>query len=189
VTAPAPRQLVWGDGEQGWELDVVQCRTFALQKAERLPIADVLDRIEVYDAAMQWDSVDFVFIDAGPCSDRPEFFCAYAGPRWYSRTLAQWILTAGVQNGAGVAITRLDFGPVFRASRSISGEELEIVFDRMRATIEAGLQETGNYSRPYAHSLPKLCLLSMLGRCNTKLAKTWSCCESRDTIRCPRGCP
>jgi len=122
VTAPAPRQLVWGDGGQGWELDVVQCRTFALQKAERFPIADVLDRFEEYDPAMRWGSVDFVYIDAGPCSDRPEFFCAYAGPRWYSHALAQWILEQQVQNGAGVPLTRQHFGPVFRASRSISGE-------------------------------------------------------------------
>ena len=126
---------------------------------------------------MRWDSVDFVFIDAGPCSGHPECFCAYAGPRWCSRALKQWILEQQVQNGAGMPITRQHFGPVFRASRSISGKELEIVFDRMRAAIEAGLQETGNYTRPYASSLPKLCLLSMLGRWNTKIAKAWQCCE------------
>ena len=119
----------------------------------------------------------FVFIDAGPCSDRPEFFCAYAGPRWYSLALVQWILEQQVQNGAGMPIARQHFGPVFRASRSISRKELEVVFDRMRAAIEVGLQETGNYTRPYASALPKPCLLSMLGRWNTKIAKAWQRCE------------
>jgi len=167
VNAPPPRQLVWGDGGEGYELDVVQCRTFALQKAERLHIADVLDAFEAWADWMPWDTVDFIFIDAGPCSDQPMWFCAYAGPRWYSRTMVQWILESGVQGASGVITTR-DFGAVFRASRSITGDELERVFDRMRVAIEAGLQETGNFERPYADKLPKLCLLSMLGRWNTK---------------------
>ena len=168
VNAPAPRQLVWGDGNQGWELDVVQCRTFALQKAERSPIADVLDTFEVWEDWMPWDTVDFIFVDAGACSDQPQWYCAYGGPRWYSRTMVQWILEQGVQSADGV-ITPDHFGAVFRASLSITGKELELVFDRMRAAIEAGLQDTRNYARPYAHSLPKLCLLSMLGRWNTKV--------------------
>ena len=83
----------------------------------------------------------------------------------------------GVQSADGV-ITKLHFGAVFRASRSITGKELELVFDRMRAAIEDGLQETGNFARPYAHSLPKLCLLSILGRWNTKVLQNWSCVEA-----------
>jgi hypothetical protein len=52
VNAPAPRQQVWGDGESGYELDVVQSRPYGLQKAARLPITDVLDRLEEWDETM-----------------------------------------------------------------------------------------------------------------------------------------
>jgi len=63
IAAPAPRQLVFGDGtEQATELDVVSCRCFALQKAARLPIADILDRIETYTHEYR-GNFDFVFID------------------------------------------------------------------------------------------------------------------------------
>ena len=86
MNAPAPRQLVFGDGaEKATELDVLSCRSFALQKAERLPIADILDRLEVYTPALHRGNFDFVFIDAvSPDRDKPENFCSYAGPRWYS---------------------------------------------------------------------------------------------------------
>jgi len=180
VCAPPPRQLVWGDGREGHELDVVQCRTYALQKADRLPIADVLDRFEVYVADTLYD---FVYVDAGACNlDRPEFYCCYAGPRWYSRTLSEWMLNSRVQNGAGECIGPQHFQLMFTASRSITGREVEVVFDRMRAGIDAGLQQSGSYARPYAAKLAKLCLLSMLGRWNVKIRRRWQCCEttSRD---------
>ena len=64
LDAPAPRQLVYGDGkENALELGVVSCRSFALQKAARLPIADILDRIEAYAPAHR-GTMDFAFIDA-----------------------------------------------------------------------------------------------------------------------------
>ena len=65
IAEPTPRQIVFGDGaDQATELDVVSCRSFALQKSERLPIADVLDRIEGYTPAHR-GNFDFVFIDPG----------------------------------------------------------------------------------------------------------------------------
>ena len=91
---PGPRQMVFCDGaEKTTELYIVSCRSFALQKAKRLPIADILDRIESYTPALHRGNFDFVFIDAGsPDIHKPENFCSYAGPRWYSLDLARWIL-------------------------------------------------------------------------------------------------
>jgi len=179
LNSPAPRQLVYGDGQQATELDVVSCRSFALQKAKRLPIADILDRIGAYTPALHRGNFDFVFIDAGsPDIHKPENFCSYAGPRWYSLDLAQWILEHRITNAAGEPINESHFGAVFQASRSITGRELEVVYDRMRSAIELGMLENGNQARPYAASLPKLCILSMQGLWNAKIAQAWEWCES-----------
>ena len=79
--------------EDARELDVVSCRSFAIQKAERLPGADFLDRVEVYEEH-HLETMDFVFIDAGsPDLENRQQFSAYAGPRWYGRDLAKWILS------------------------------------------------------------------------------------------------
>ena len=75
-------------------------------------------------------------------------------------------------------ITKSDFSACLRASRSISGVEVEKVFDRMRRAVELGLQTTGNYEREYAEKLPKLVILSMLGRWNTKIMESWECTEA-----------
>ena len=48
----------------------------------------------------------------------------------------------------------------------------------MRDAIDTGLRENGSQARPYAASLSKLCILSMLGRWNTKMVKSWECCEA-----------
>ena len=63
-----------------------------LEKAERLPIANFLDRVEVFEPA-QVANADFVIIDAGsPALCDRQNFTAYAGPRWYGRDITQWIL-------------------------------------------------------------------------------------------------
>jgi len=178
VCSPAPRQLVWGDGREGWELDVCSSRPYALQKSERLPICDVCDHFEDFDAATFRDC-DFVYIDAGACNtSKPDCFCAYAGPRWYTQKMGDWILSHRVQNAEGASITTESFGPVFRGSRSITGRELEVVFDRMRHVIEVGILAAGDHGRPYADKLAKVCILAMMGRWNTKIVQTWKCCES-----------
>ena len=177
VNAPAPRQQVWGDGEEGFELDVVQSRPYGLQKSARLPITDVLDKLELWDPTMEWDTIDFIFIDAGPCSEHQRHYTAYGGPQWFARELVEFILQHEIESQSGL-ITTGDFSACLRASRSISGVEVERVFDRMRAAVELGLQTTGNYERAYAEKLPKLVILSMLGRWNTKVTESWECCET-----------
>jgi hypothetical protein len=173
IAAPTPRQIAYGDGAEATELDVV-----ALQKSARLPIADVPDRIEVYNGNPDFD---FVFIDAGSPDltdlTGPRMFCAYAGPRWYGRDLATWILQQGVRSHTAT-IDETHFVAVFRASRHITGQELETVYDRMRAVIEAGLTQNGSQARPYAAGLAKLAILSMQGRWNSRLIQTWECVES-----------
>jgi len=177
ANAPAPRQQVWGDGESGYELDVVQSRPYALQKAARLPITDVLDRLEVWDESMEWDKIDFIFVDAGPCSDQRRHYTAYGGPQWLARDMVQFLLHHEIESQSGV-ITKSDFSACLRASRSISGVEVEKVFDRMREAVELGLQTTGNYDRDYAAKLPKMVILSMLGRWNIKIMESWECTEA-----------
>ena len=67
---------------------------------------------------------------------------------------------------------------MFRASRCITGKELEVVYDRMRTVVEAGLLQNGSQARSYAESLPKLIILSMQGRWNSRLDQSWDCIES-----------
>jgi len=87
VDAPIPRQLVFGNGIPAIELDVVACKRWAIQKAERLPVADFLDRVDVFEPS-QLANADFAFIDAGsPDLFDRQNFAAYAGPRWYGRDL------------------------------------------------------------------------------------------------------
>ena len=65
VNANKPQQLVFGNGVQNClELDVVKCRRYAIEKAECLPVACVLDNIVPYNA--EDGTIDFVYIDAGP---------------------------------------------------------------------------------------------------------------------------
>jgi hypothetical protein len=154
TTAPPPRQQVWGDGGSGYELDVVQCRPFALQKAARLPIADILDCLEVWAEWMPWDGIDFLFVDAGPCSDQQIFYSAYGGPQWLARDMVKHLLEHKIESSSGL-ITSRDFGACFRASRFIKGEEVEKAFDKMREAIDLGLQTTGNFERSYAEKFPK----------------------------------
>ncbi len=62
LDAPKPQQLVFGDGTKNClELDVVKCRRYAIEKADGLPVACILDDIVPYSGP-----ADFVFIDAGP---------------------------------------------------------------------------------------------------------------------------
>ncbi len=84
LDAPKPQQLVFGDVTQSChELDIVRCRRYAVEKAERLPVACVLDGILPYSSSAL--PADFVFIDAGP-GDVSDYanFVAYQSPRWYS---------------------------------------------------------------------------------------------------------
>jgi len=148
VCSPPPRQLVWGDGREGWELDVCSSRPYGLQKQDRLPICDVCDHFEDFDATTFRDC-DFVYIDAGPCNASiPDDFCSYAGPRWYTQKLGDWILSHHVRNAEGAVITTASFGPIFRAHRHTTGREVELIFDRMRDVIEASIIETGTQGRP-----------------------------------------
>ena len=57
----------------------------------------------------------------------------------------------------------------FTANRHMTGKALEVVYDRMRAAVEAGLLKSGRQARDYAPSLPKDCILSMQGRWNSRL--------------------
>jgi len=177
ICSPPPRQLVWGDGCEGWELDVCSSRPYGLQKQERLPICDVCDHFEEFNTET-FRGCDFVYIDAGPCNaSLPDAFCCYAGPRWYTRKLGDWILSHKVRNALGVLITTENFGPIFKAHQHTTGRAVELVFDRMRELIDASIAELGVQSRPYASKLGKLCILAMLGRWNTKVVHTWKCCE------------
>ena len=83
---------MFGDGPPGIELDVVACRRWAIEKADRMPCADFLDRIEVFEP-IQLANAEFIFIDAGPPdTQRYRNYAAYSGPRWYGRGLARWII-------------------------------------------------------------------------------------------------
>ncbi len=95
LDAPKPQQLVFGDGTKDClELDVVKCRRYAIEKADGLPVACILDDIVPYAGP-----ADFVFIDAGP-PDTTNYanFVAYQGPRWVTWELAMWIVEQGVRS-------------------------------------------------------------------------------------------
>jgi len=171
IAAPSPRQIVFGDGKEATELDVVSCRTSALTKTEWLPIADILDKPQPYEAGKYFD---LIFIDAGrPCL-KPKNYCAYSGPGWYAREHAEWALR--VHNGAGTKITTDHFIMAFVAHRHISGKTVEATYDMMDEFVRAGVQ-CGSQARD-SQSLPKLLKLAMQGRWNIRYVQTWSCVES-----------
>ena len=116
--------MVFGNGIPAVELDVVACRRWAIQKADRLPVADFLDRIEVFEPA-QLANADFIFIDAGSPDlyDRKNF-ATYAGTRWYGRDLTRWIQETRVKNAQGVPIDKTHFvatSPGCRLKQSTTG--------------------------------------------------------------------
>jgi len=173
LAAPTPRQLVYGDGCEGTELDIVSSRSFALQKTDRLPIADILDIAQPYERC----DYDYVFIDAGEADlTNRHNFSAYDGPGWVTQEVSRWILK-GVHSAEG-PIEEKHFVASFTASRHISGKEVEVVYDRMRTYIQEGLEENGSQARAYAEDLPKLAILSMQGRWNCRVAQNWECTES-----------
>jgi hypothetical protein len=87
IAAPTAGQIIFGAGAEASELDVVSCRSFALQKAARIPVADLLDRVEAFNGP----DFDLFFIDERwPNLTDPPMFYAYAGPRWYGRELTAW---------------------------------------------------------------------------------------------------
>jgi len=156
----------------------VACRRWAIQKADRLPCADFLDRIEVFKPT-QLANADFIFIDAGKpdVHDRLNF-AAYAGPRWYGRELTRWIQTMQVRNAGGSAIDTQHFVATFTASRHIAGMQVEEVYHRMQQTLEAGMYASGNYTRANCEGLVKLIILAMQGSWMTRHIMTWQCVES-----------
>ena len=116
----------------------------ALQKSEWLPLADILDKPQLYTRGTYFD---LVFIDAGrPCLLTPKNHCAYSGPRWYGRELAELIIR-GVRNKEGVKITTDHFGMAFTANRHATGKAVEVTYDRMDAFVEAGLLKCGSQGR------------------------------------------
>jgi len=171
VAAPPLRQIVFGDGKEATELDVVACRTSALTKSEWLPIADILDVPQPYERGKYFD---LIFIDAGRPGLTPKNYCAYSGPGWYAREHAEWVV--GVRNREGTQITTDHFIMAFVAARHVPGKVVEATYNAMDAFVEAGIQYCGcpgKYGK-----IAKNIKLAMQGRWNTRYIQTWSCVES-----------
>jgi len=135
----------------------------AIQKADRLPCADFLDRIGVFEAS-QLANADFIYIDAGsPDTYDRRNFAAYSGPRWYGRQLAKWIRDVTVRNAEGTAIDKQHFIATFTAARHLEGAQVEEVYNRMQENIEDGPYQSGNYARTNCEDLVKLIILAMQG--------------------------
>ena len=137
VDAPKPQQLVFGDGTKNcFELDIVRCRRYAIEKADHLPVACILDRIKPYTEGC---SPDFVYIDAGP-GDTSNYgnFVAYQGPRWHTWELAMWI-ERFVHSDTG-PITRDHFIAEFTASTHVEAPAIRAVYSDMEGVLLDSLE-------------------------------------------------
>jgi hypothetical protein len=135
LDAPKPQQLVFGDGTKNcMELDVVKCRRYAIEKADGLPVACILDSIVPYSGP-----ADFVFIDAGP-PDTTNYanFVAYQGPRWVTWELAMWIVEQGVRSQT--PITTDHFIASFTASSHVPASKIRAVYSDMEGTLVDALE-------------------------------------------------
>ena len=175
IAAPKPQQLVWGDGHDNcFAVDAVRCRTNALvQNTEPLPVANVIDRIQVW-----CDDPDFLFIDAGPGSLAT---APYFGPGWVWKETYQYLLHTRV-------CRRQDVVCVFRASEHAPPDALCEVYSRIEKLVARALEgqrvsvtdayderlHDANTIRGFAKQI----LLAMQGSWLGRSVKTWSVVNS-----------
>ena len=188
VDPPKPQQLVFGNGTQNCiELDIVKCRRYAIEKADALPVACILDDIKPFDGP-----ADFVFIDAGE-GDTSDYanFCAYQGPRWFTWELAQWIVETQVSS-ARSTITQEDFIASFTASDHIESCRIRAVYADLEGMMTDALEGRTLEGREIEQSSAKFAkaceeekqrftkgvILSMQGSWLTQHHYNWKVCES-----------
>lgn len=206
VDAPTPQQLCFGNGKPFcYELDVVKCRQWAIQKADvPLPIANIMDTIEPFKVQYWTEAgrtIDFVFLDAGeadtPVSSKSDTsntdtqdtqkyhnWAAYQGPRWYTRELAQYVLDVGVQNAAGETICmQRHFVAMFCAHEHANPSRVAFMYEQMESTVQDAL---GNsmWTNADIEKMSKKLILAMQGSWLTKHSYSWSCTNTnhRDDV-------
>jgi hypothetical protein len=187
VACGKPLQLVFGDGvDKCLELDVAKCRKWALEKAESfLPIVTITDCILPFDES-QLAQASFFFIDAG-LGDRTNYanHCAYPGPRWYHRELAQLIVDTQVKNGRGEPVTLVHFVASITSRYHITATEVANTYRLMTEAVEANFQLEGMKCARSLDDFTKTMILAMQGGWLTRHAYNWKCVDSTRSCDVP----
>ncbi len=184
VSAPKPKQLVFGDGCRNcFAVDAIRCRTAALRhNVEPIPVANVLDKIE------RWhEDADFFFVDAGaPCGTLSSL--PYTGPGWYWKECYREMLSECVVLKG--RITQEDVVCVFRASDHEPADSLRNIYTQIETIVEEALYmqselshendpNNGVYVREETLvGLKKGMLLSMQGAWLMRASPSWSVVNS-----------
>ena len=186
--APAPQQLVFGDGtEDCFVVDAIRCRPNCLLKGnDPLPVASIVDRVKQWDDKNRDYKADFYYIDAGDPLDDPLEALPYLGPNFYARQNAFAILEAGYAKGAGDGVRKIstdDFVSSFTASHHEPADALVKPYEDIEHIVSEALkglkirpsldEEPRDYTEDEIRKEAKLLILAMQGGWTSRHTYRW----------------